>query len=428
MSNLTMITYGTQTDVKCLVQDRGEESSASTSSYLVAQPASPTAERTAMGGTALTDGGGKYRRYILSFYKRNFGLFLVFTAQTFGSVMNTAAKLLTADGSPNQFHALQIIFVRMIATAILGTLYMWYKDVPDFPFGPRSMLSLLLLRGSCGFVGLFGLYYSLSYLQISDATAISFLVPTWTAILCYVWLREPYQMREAFCGLTSLGGVLLIARPAFLFGDSASSTLPGGRDTNTTANVTLSVSVVEGLGLPVGTPSSPQRAMAVLCSVLGTFAAATAYSTIRVIGMRVHSLISVNYFAVISTIGSAVIILGHPDLDFIWPRGVLQWVLVAIIAVAGFLLQFLLTEGLQREKGGRATNMTYFQMVLALVVERIIWGTTPPLLSLVGSALIISAAIWLSLQNAKPNVQNKGTRSVDEEASLLRQERVLPLR
>jgi hypothetical protein len=72
--------------------------------------------------------------------------------------MNTAAKLLTSKESTNQFHALHIIFVRMLATAILGTLYQYYQKVPDFPLGPRNMFGLLVLRGSCGFVGLFGLY------------------------------------------------------------------------------------------------------------------------------------------------------------------------------------------------------------------------------------------------------------------------------
>ncbi|KAK5625541.1 hypothetical protein RRF57_001258 [Xylaria bambusicola] len=358
---------------------------------------------------------GSYMGHAREFYERNFGLFLVFSAQTFGSVMNTAAKLLTAKDSPNQFHALHIIFVRMLATAILGTLYMWYKNVPNFPMGPRNMFGLLVMRGTSGFVGLFGLYYSLSYLEISDATAISFLVPTWTGFLCYVWLHEPYRIQEAVSGLISLVGVLLIARPAFLFGNPTVS-VPD------LDNSTVTMFIVDGsLEKPpvVGSPSSPQRTLAVICSILGTFAAATAYSTIRIIGKRVHSLISVNYFAGLSTIASGLIILVHPDLEFILPKGSLQWSLLLIIGISGFLLQFLLTEGLQREKGGRATNMTYFQMVLALIIERVIWGTTPPVLSLVGSVLIISAAIWLSLQKGKPNEAKERAAPVDEETSLL---------
>lgn len=72
--------------------------------------------------------------------------------------MSTAAKLLTAKDSPNQFHALHIIFVRMLATSILGMLYMWYKKVPNFPLGPSDVFGLLIMRGTAGFIGLFGLY------------------------------------------------------------------------------------------------------------------------------------------------------------------------------------------------------------------------------------------------------------------------------
>ncbi|KAI1820509.1 hypothetical protein F4861DRAFT_522654 [Xylaria intraflava] len=342
--------------------------------------------------------GGGCRAAIHEFYERNLGLFLVFAAQTFGSVMNTAAKLLTDKDSPNPFHALHVIFVRMSATTVIGLLYMWYKKVPGFPFGPRNMVGLLIMRGISGFIGLFGLYYSLSYIEISDSTAINFLIPTWTAILCYVWMKESYRIQEALSGLLSLGGVLLIARPSFLFGPPNPVTQPIGDSTATTPGV-----------------DNSQRAFAIVCSILATFAAATAYTTIRVIGTRVHSLISVNYFAMLSTVGSFMIILIHPEFHFILPQGVEQWSLLLVIAVSGFLLQFLLTEGLQREKGGRATNMIYFQMVLALIIERVIWGTTPPPLSLVGSALIIGSAIWLSLQKPK----TKPAAAVNEETGLL---------
>lgn len=72
--------------------------------------------------------------------------------------MNTAAKLLSEQTADNKFHALQIIFVRMAFTAVLGMLYMWYHRIPDFPLGPRGVRGLLILRGLAGFLGLFGLY------------------------------------------------------------------------------------------------------------------------------------------------------------------------------------------------------------------------------------------------------------------------------
>jgi hypothetical protein len=71
--------------------------------------------------------------------------------------MNTAAKLLANDPTI-KFHALQIIFIRMLCTTIICSIYSWYHAVPDFPFGQKGIKGLLVLRGTAGFVGLFGLY------------------------------------------------------------------------------------------------------------------------------------------------------------------------------------------------------------------------------------------------------------------------------
>jgi hypothetical protein len=102
------------------------------------------------------------KQSLIAFYDRNFGLVLVFLAQTCGSIMNTAAKLL-ATGYETKLHAMQIIFIRMLCTTILGMLYMAYHRTPDFPLGKRGIRGLLVLRGFCGFVGLFGLYCKFNY-------------------------------------------------------------------------------------------------------------------------------------------------------------------------------------------------------------------------------------------------------------------------
>lgn len=65
---------------------------------------------------------------------------------------------LLETGFETKFHALQIIFVRMLATALIGSIYMWYQKVPGFPFGSREIRGLLILRGTAGTAGLIGLY------------------------------------------------------------------------------------------------------------------------------------------------------------------------------------------------------------------------------------------------------------------------------
>ncbi|KAK7433023.1 hypothetical protein QQZ08_000496 [Neonectria magnoliae] len=338
-----------------------------------------------------------------AFYAKNIGLFFVFLAQMFASIMSMTTRLLET-GFETKFHALQIIFVRMLTTAVIGSLYMWYKKVPDFPLGQRGVRGLLLIRGIAGSTGLFGLYYSLSYLEISDATVITFLVPTMTAFVCWIALNEPFTINEACAGLLAFVGVLFIARPGFLFPENDASGLSS-----------LDAGLQGGI-LPPVKADPTERSIAVACAILGSFAAATAYATIRVIGKRAHSLVSVNYFAMLATVSSFSIIMIHPDLHFEIPQTSIQWILLCSIGVSGFLLQVLLTEGLQREKAGRATNLIYTQMVFALILERVVWGTTPPLTSFLGSVLIISAAVWVSLQK-KALEQRKP--AIDEERRLL---------
>ncbi|KAI5455629.1 hypothetical protein BGZ63DRAFT_368622 [Mariannaea sp. PMI_226] len=340
---------------------------------------------------------------VKAFYNNNIGLFFIFIAQMFASIMAMTTRLLET-GFDTKFHALQIIFVRMFATAVIGSSYMWYKQIPGFPLGERGVRGLLVIRGIAGSSGLFGLYYSLSYLDISDATVITFLVPTLTAFVCWVALREPFTIKEASAGFVAFLGVLFIARPAFLF------PIPDHNGQLSQAlgmhHGRLHIDLERGIIPPVEADPT-ERSIAVACAILGSFAAASAYATIRVIGKRAHSLVSVNYFATFATIGSFLIIMIHPDLHFEIPQTMIQWILLGSIGISGFLLQVLLTEGLQREKAGRATNLIYTQMVFALIIERVVWGTTPPLTSFLGSTLIIGAAVWVSMQKKSVSVQRK---------------------
>jgi hypothetical protein len=97
-----------------------------------------------------------------------------------------------------------------------------------------------LLNHRISFIGLNGTYFSLQYLSLSDATVLSFLVPMCTAISGSFFLKEVFTKREALAGreclcfmpnpcsssrtVCSLFGVVLIARPEFLFGTPNGST------------------------------------------------------------------------------------------------------------------------------------------------------------------------------------------------------------
>jgi drug/metabolite transporter (DMT)-like permease len=116
----------------------------------------------------------------------------------------------------------------MLGTVICSAFYMWYNKIPQ-PFGAPSVRPLLLLRGIAGFFGVFGLYYSLMYLPLSEATVLTFLAPILCCYACSLVIPgEVFTRKQQIAGVVSLLGVILIARPRSLFaselGDSPDGT------------------------------------------------------------------------------------------------------------------------------------------------------------------------------------------------------------
>ena len=92
-------------------------------------------------------------------------------------------------------------------------------------------------------------------------------------------------------------------------------------------------------------------------------------------------------------------------------------------------MQFMLTYGLQLVKAGRGAMMIYTQMLFALLWERLVWGTTPELMSIMGGALILGSTIWVGTrkQRTEPTttMSASGGGIDDAEAGLL-DERQMP--
>jgi len=183
-------------------------------------------------------------------------------------------------------------------------------------------------------------------LELSDAIVITFLSPVLAGYLASVFLNEPFTRIEKLGGLIAFIGVVLIARPTSFFSR-----------TNDDSNNNIPISDIPNPSVDVDIVPPMQRLLAVLVALVGVAGAGTAYVSIRAIGKRAHPLISVNYFAVWCTIVSFVGTLLIPGLSFKLPQSLLQWMLLALIGITGFSMQFLLTAGLQLEKAGRATNM-----------------------------------------------------------------------
>ncbi|KAF7986786.1 hypothetical protein HWV62_20398 [Athelia sp. TMB] len=330
--------------------------------------------------------GSRWRNLHTQFMRQvdaNTGLLLVAASQFFFSLMNLVVK--QVDTIEPAVPTLELILIRMGITWICCVVYMHYTKVPDPILGPPGVRLLLLARGFVGFFGLFGIYYSLQYLSLSDATVLTFLAPIATGVTGALLLGEVFTLKEALAGLCSLVGVVLIARPTFLFGAAA---------------------VDGGTGDGHGTPAKRLVAVGVaLIGVLGATGVSQrvlighADTTLRAIGKRAHPLHNLVGFCmwcvVVSGIG-----LGATHTPLVLPHSWEFMFLFIMMGIFGFVAQTLLAMGLQRETAGRGTLAVYIQIVFAAILERIFFSAVPSTLSVVGSLIILSSALYVALTKA----------------------------
>lgn len=322
----------------------------------------------------------------------NIGILFLIVSQFFNSIMILCTKLLETDPEFDEpIHPLQILVVRMGITVIGCWIYLKYKMKVDNLLGPKEVRWLLVIRGLVGFTSVFSIYYSVMYISMSDAITITFIVPSVTGFLAWVILRERWSIIEAVGSLVSLFGVVLIARPTFLFG------LPTG-------------------AVPDSVESSDprKRFIATCVSLFGVLGTCFVYIAVRRIGNRVHSLITVQYFAVTTLILSTLGLIFIPGLSLKTPRTLKQWSLFTTLGVSGFFMQFLLTEGIMREKASRASSITYTQMIFAIFWEIVIWHHIPNIWSWLGGLIIIGSAFTVIYFKPK---QTDYVKLSDEEAT-----------
>ncbi len=237
------------------------------------------------------------------------------------------------------------------------------------------------------------------YLTVADATVICFLAPLVSCLAYSLLLHESVTATEKLAGVISFLGAIVIARPPFLFGAAS-----GGKSSpRTHYNRAGYASQLRNDNYPIddnaadGQVTSAQRMSAIVVGLIGVCGAAVAYISIRWVGSRAHPLVSVNYLSVLSTVVSAICLLLVPGIGFRLPATVLEWAYLLSLGICGFIMQFLITEGLQNDKGGsRATNMVYTQLLFALAFDYIFLGITPRLSSIVGNLLILGSVLYVA--------------------------------
>ncbi|KAI2631617.1 hypothetical protein GGS21DRAFT_152159 [Xylaria nigripes] len=361
--------------------------------------------------------GAAIRRFCRFQWRNHKAPIFVFAAQLFAALMNLSARLLELGEFGTKLHPMQLLFFRMLVTTLGCSLYITINKIRHGILGPPKVRWMLVIRGLSGFIGIYGMWYSIEYMPLAEATVITFLAPNLTGYWCYMFLGEPYTRTEQLASLLALAGVVLIAKPASLFTNSD----PGGTTPSTRAfvNETMATQGIDTAITGTPTTTASERLFAIVVALVGVLGGSIAMTMLRAIGNRAHTLVSVNYFGVVSLIVTFTVLflapylnIGQPDLRLAIPSTARQWVLVAFTAACGLATQVLTTKGLSAERSNRAMAMMYTSMMFAAGFDHFIWGTTLSWMSATGSTMIVIGALWVALGKKG---EARGSRSHDEE-------------
>lgn len=268
--------------------------------------------------------------------------FMVASAFSF-SVMSALVKA-AGERLPSQ----EIVLARALVALVLSLVLLRRAGVP--PLGTRR--GLLLLRGTFGFLGLACVFYSLTHLPLAEATVIQYLHPVFTGVLAALVLGERAGRVLPVAIALSLAGVIAVARPGALLGGD-----------------------------------SPLPPLALLAAVGGAFFSGCAYVTVRKLAATEHPLVIVLYFPLVATPASLPTVIPV----FVMPQGA-EWLLLLGVGVFTQLGQVAITRGLQLEPAGRATALSYLQVVFAAAWGVAFFGELPDVWTLVGAAAITCGA------------------------------------
>ena len=300
------------------------------------------------------------------------GVAAIFLSAFAFSVMTLFVKL-AGERIPSQ----EIVLARSVVSVVISYALLRHAKVSPWGNDRRG----LWLRGLTGFAALSCVYSAVTHLPLADATVIQYLNPAFTALLAGFFLGEVVTRASFLATGICLLGVVLVEKPAALFGLVPLDAIRLGSGLSGTDRVGTELNALDPYWVGI--------------AVLGAFLSALAYVVVRRLARTEHPLVIVFYFPLVNIPAS----LPFVARDFVWPQPI-DWLWLVGVGLATQVGQMGLTYGLVSLPAGRATSLSYLQVVFAALFGVLFFGEWPDAMSLAGGALVIAGSVWAARQAA----------------------------
>ncbi|MFK7808587.1 MAG: DMT family transporter [Saprospiraceae bacterium] len=273
------------------------------------------------------------------------------------AIMNTFAKNLS------DFHPLQVVFFRAIGTFVFVFPFMIHKKVSIV----GTHVKALLVRAVVGFISLASFFIVVQEMPLGSAVSIRYLGPIFGAILAYFFLKERISIWQWVSFMIAFSGVI----------------------------------VLKGFDLRIGT-------YGLLLVLNSAVFVGIVFVMLRYLGTREHHLTIINYFMMVSILGS-LFFVRHWRM----PVGE-EWLPVVGIGLCGLAGQILMTQAFQKETTSVLAPFKYMELVYALLIGFFFLGETYEWLPFSGIGLIIFGMILNVWAKPKPEGVTKDETLVTE--------------
>ena len=242
------------------------------------------------------------------------------------------------------FVAAAVAFVMLIKNG-----YRWQN------IGRKNWI-LLLLRSSCGFVGVICNFYAIDHMNIADASILNKLSPFFAILLSFIILQEKPVIMDILTTVVAFIGAIFVVKPS--------------------ADFAFLVAMV---------------------GVLGGFMAVVAYALVRkMTGGGVTGMFIVFFFSAFSSICCIPLMA----INFITPSPT-QFAMLVGSGFSAMIGQICITKAYTYAPAKEISVYDYTQVIYSALLGFIFVGQIPDVLSLLGYIIIISMAVVKWVYNNK---------------------------
>nr|XP_054769891.1 solute carrier family 35 member G1-like [Lytechinus pictus] len=301
------------------------------------------------------------------------GMLLALLSCIFQASGAIGVKLLSGRIPPTEIAAARLL-AYFVLSAVLGLYYKISLRVT------MKQLPWLLLRVACGTIGICLVFYAYQNIPVGDTNAIIFISPIFTGFFAWMLLGEKFTLVDVGLAVFALVGVVLIARPSFLFGNLVQVEVSGEGNT----------------------------VLGVVCALISALFVAIVFVLIRKLGgISLHPFTQVFYFGIFGFIMTTTLtaLLGL----LIVPRCGMDRLVLIFVSVIGFLAQISMTYAFKLEKAAYVAVVKSNNVIMAFLLEFAVFGTVPFWMSLLGAALVMASSLGVTVKKWKASRSKKET-------------------